>query len=461
MDRHLLGGNMSSKKNAIAKISETGSIFSITWPIFIELLLQFLVGSADQIMVSQYSENSVGAIGNANQILNLLILLFSIVSMASTILISQYNGAGKKKEADEIYTLSIFVNLMFSLFISMLLLFGSHMIFGLLHVPAEMMDDTCRYASIIGSCMFLTSLYQTFTAFFRSNAMMKVTMFVSVIVNIVNIGGNYVLINGLFGLPALGVTGAAISSNLSRLAGLLVLIFLFHRLIDVKIMPRFLFPFPMAQFRRMMRIGLPAGGENISYNISQIAIQGICNLFPLYVINTRIYANTFATFSFVFAMAIAQATQIQVGYLMGARRVEQADRRVMNTLRLAVISTFTIAVLLFLASRQIFGLVTDDAQVLALGSQIMMIEIILEIGRPANIVLVCALQAAGDVKFPTFLSVVDVWCVAVAGTWLLGIVAGLGLAGVWAAMAADECVRGVILLVRWKRGKWKAKNILS
>lgn len=71
------------------------SLFSLTWPIFIELGLQVLVGNVDQMMISRYSENSVSAIGNSSQLINLLILLFSIISLAATILISQYRGAGR------------------------------------------------------------------------------------------------------------------------------------------------------------------------------------------------------------------------------------------------------------------------------------------------------------------------------------------------------------------------------
>lgn len=437
------------------------SVFSITWPIFVELVLQMLVGNADQMMVSRYSSTAVGAIGNANQMIGLLILFFNVVSMASTILITQYIGAGKREEAEGIYALSLSVNLLAGLFVSALLIFGSRTIYTWMQVPAALMEETCRYSSIIGAGMVLQSLYVTFIAFFRSNAMMKVTMFVSVIINVVNIGGNYLLINGAGPIPALGVTGAAISSGLSRLIGLCVIVALFRRLIGTRISLRSLRPFPFGQLRRLLRIGIPGGGEAISYNLSQLAIQAMCNLFPVFVINTRAFANTFAMIAYVFASAISQATQVMVGYLMGARRADDTDRRVMSTLRLAVLVTFLLAVLLYLCGGPLFGLFTDDDAVIRLGKQILAIEMVLEIGRAANIVLVGALQAAGDIRFPIYVSIADVWAVAVGAGWLLGISAGWGLAGVWAAMAADECIRGAILFIRWRRGKWRTRNLLA
>ena len=445
----------------IGFLEKRGTVFSITWPIFVELALQMLVGNADQMMVSRYSQSAVGAIGNANQMIGLLILFFSVVSMASTILITQYIGAGKPEKAEEIYSLSILVNLIAGFAVSALLVFGSRTLYSLMRVPAELMDQTCLYSSIIGGGMVLQALYSTFIAFFRSNAMMKVTMFVSVVLNVTNIGGNFLLINGFGPVPALGAAGAAISSDLSRLLGLLVLILLFRRLVGARISLRALRPFPFRQLARLMRIGIPGGGESISYDFSQLAIQTLCNLFPVFVINTKAFAGTFAMISYLFASAVAQATQVLVGYLMGARRTEETNRRVMATLKLAVAVSLLVSALLWLFSDGLFGLFTSDAEVIRLGKQILAVEVVLEIGRAMNIVLVGALQAAGDVRFPIYVSVVNVWIVAVGAGYLLGIRAGWGLCGIWAAMAADECIRGVILLIRWKRGKWKAKDLLA
>ena len=91
------------------------SLFHLTWPIFIEILLQILVGNIDQIMLSHYSDTAVAAVGNANQIINMLILVFSVISTATTILVSQYLGAGNREKVAQLYTLAFLVNLALSL----------------------------------------------------------------------------------------------------------------------------------------------------------------------------------------------------------------------------------------------------------------------------------------------------------------------------------------------------------
>lgn len=446
--------------NSLQGVTSNRYLFHLTWPIFIELVLQMLVGNADQIMVSQYSTQSVGAIGNANQITNLLIISFSVISMASTILISQYIGSGNREKVEQTYTVSLVLNLMFGLLISLILLFFSKPIFTLMKVPDTLIPETCLYTQIVGGGMVFQAIYLTYTAFFRSNAMMKLTMVVSVIINLLNIGGNYLLINGHGGFPALGVAGAAISSVVSRIIGCILVIIFFRKQTGAKMKISHLRPLPTDLIGKLLRIGLPAGGENISYNLSQICIQAVCNLLPIYVITTRVYANMFANFSYLYASAVAQATQIVVGYLMGARMIQETDRTVKKITTTAVFISLGISTLVYFLCGPLYSLITDDMQIISLAKQICLIEIALEAGRAVNIVMCRTLQAAGDYKFPIFLSLIDVWIVAVGIGYLFSIVLGWGLVGIWIAMAMDECIRAVVLILRWLGGKWRTKDLL-
>ena len=291
--------------------------------------------------------------------------------------------------------------------------------------------------------------------------MMRETMAVSIFMNCLNIGGNYILINGLGPLPALGVAGAAISSGLSRLAGVVVIACMFQRRFRGTLSLRHLRPFPKAEMRQLLGIGLPTGSESLSYNGSQICIQAICNRFAAYVVNTRVYAMIFANVTYMFGSALSQACQVVVARLMGAREMGDTHRQVMTTLKGAVLVSGGLSVLLCLAARPVYSIFTKDPQILALAGTIMLIEIPLELGRAVNMVMCRALQACGDIRFPTVICVIDAWLVGVGGSFFLGIVLGWGLAGLWAAMAADECIRAVLFLIRWQSGVWQQKRLLD
>lgn len=443
------------------QINRPGAVIALTWPIFVEMALQLLIGNVDQIMVGFYRPDSVGAVSNANQLINFLLVLFQVISTASTILIAQYIGAGSREKAEDIYSLAVAINFLFSSFVSLLLVFGCRTIFIRMNVPVELLEDTCRYAQIVGAGIFVPALYMTFTAFLRSNAKTQLTMLVSLMINVLNILGNLVLISGRFGLPAFGVAGAAISSTASRFAGLLVIAALFRRFVGARLSLGRLRPFPREHLRRMLYVGVPAAGESMSYNLSQVCIQSICNLFAVRAINARVYAGFYAAIGYLFAMSLSMATQIVVGYLMGARMIPETDRRVMSTMKTGMAVSFCNAVMLRMFADPLLRLLTSDPGVIQLCKQVLTVEIVLEIGRAVNMTLVSALQAAGDVRFPIYLSIVVVWSVAVGGSYLLGVTAGWGLVGLWCCMAMDECSRAVFLFIRWKRGIWKNRNLIG
>ena len=443
------------------KINSRRYLVGLTWPIFVELVLQMLVSNVDQIMLAKTSETAVAAIGNANVITTLLVISFSVICMAATILVTQYIGAGSTERVAQTYTVSLLVNFLFSLAIGFGLAVFPRQIFGLMGVPEQLMREACAYLRIIGLGMPLQAIHLTFVAFFRANGLTRQTMFISIVINFINIGGNLILINGFGPIPALGIVGAAVSSDLSRLAGVFLILDLFRRHIHTPLSLRHLRPFPFDHLKRLLKIGIPSGGESVSYNLTQIVIQTVCNSLPVYVITSRVYCNMFAMLSYIYASAIAQATQIIVGYLMGARRIEETDKRVNATLWGAMGVSFVISLSLYLFCRPLFGLFTNDPQVLDMCKTIMGIEIFLELGRAANIVLFRSLQTAGDIRFPICLNVTTVWVVAAGGGYLLGVVLGWGLPGVWIAMASDEIFRGVVSFFRWKSGKWRSKHLID
>ncbi|HWT26992.1 MAG TPA: MATE family efflux transporter, partial [Mobilitalea sp.] len=185
------------QENSTFNPNASFSMMKLTWPIFIELILTMLVGNVDQYMVSNYSANAVGAIGNANQIINLLLIMFSVVSMSSTILVSQYIGSNNRQKLPIIYTLSIFVNLFFSLFISGIILLFTDSIFAFMKVPNEILADATTYIKLVGGFIFFQGLISAFSAIFKSNRMMKESMIITVFINIFNVIGNAVLIYGV------------------------------------------------------------------------------------------------------------------------------------------------------------------------------------------------------------------------------------------------------------------------
>ena len=444
------------------------SVFRLAWPIFVQALLSMLLGYADTLMLSGYDQTAVGAIGNANQILGFLTLAFTVISSASGVVVAQYLGAGQKDQISRIYTVCVSFNLALSLVISAIVYLGSDTLMHILHTPEVMMNDARNYMRIVGGFIFVHAVLDTMSRIFQSNGKTVFGMVISLGMNITNVAGNYLFLYGPLKTLGLGASGVAVSTTFSRILGLCAAFTLFKIFIDGHISVKYLRPFPKEILKTLLKLGIPTAGENISYNISQLFVTGFVNTLGIVAINTKIYAGILSNFGYLYSLSVAMATTIIVGHAVGAGNYDFAYKRVNKSMRSALIVCACIACLNFLLSPVTLGLFTSGSEVAGIGSQIvslgrkvLFVGIFLEFGRTSNLVIINSLKASGDVKFPTYLGIAAMWSCTVAGGYILGIVCGFGLTGIWVAMAADEIVRGIIVAIRWRHGTWRGKSVIS
>ena len=340
------------------------SVFRLAWPIFVQALLAMFLGYADTLMLSGYNQTAVGAIGNANQILGFLTLAFTIISSASGVVVAQYLGAG------QIYTVCIAFNLVLSLGISLLVFVGSDLLMTLLHTPAEMMDDARQYMRIVGGFIFTQAVMDTLSRIFQSNGKTVYGMVISLGMNILNVGGNYLFLYGPLRSLGLGASGVAVSTTCSRVVGLAAAFVFFRFFVHGHLSVKYLHPFPKDIFLTLLRLGIPTAGENISYYVSQLFVTGFVNTLGIVAINTKIYAGILSNFAYLYSISVAMATTIIVGHAVGAGEYDFAYRRVNKTMRSALVISVLIACCNYLLSPVSFGLFTANPGTQDLAAQI-------------------------------------------------------------------------------------------
>lgn len=174
------------------------------------------------------------------------------------------------------------------------------------------------------------------------------------------------------------------------------------------------------------------------------------------MVATKTYVNNVMSYVTLISIAVGSAGAIMVGYRVGAGKYDEADRIQSLTLRLGVISN-TLLTLLFICFRSRLLLIfTHDPAILETGSMIILLDLAVEIGRAINVCEDNALTAVGDVRYQLIVNQASSWIITVGGSYLFGIVCGLELYGIWIAFAADELLRGVILIKRWRSKAWLA-----
>ena len=457
--------------NAKEILSRRGYMLRLTLPIFITYLLNIAVNTVDQMMVSNYSQTAVAAIGNANQISSLLSMFFTVLNVASVILISQFKGAEDEKGTKSIYTLSILCNVVASVAVAAVSLTLGEPIFRAMQVQeGAVLEGAVTYLRITGGAIIFQALVMAYTSFMKSNSMMTWPLIVSVGINAVNILVNWLLIYGVGPFPEMGVAGAAIGTAVSRAMGTVSMIIIF-RVKMGRLDWKALRPFPWKRLGHMLKIGAPSAGETISYNISQLVVMVMINTMGLVSVNSKIYVQSVVVFAYLFSFALAEATMVVTGYLLGDKRHDDAHRRVMRSLLTAIVVAVGLAVVIWLLRDQVVGLFmasSTDAdietlrrEILQMCGTLLFIDIFLEFGRATNLVMVRALQAAGDVMFPVLANVVSSWVICVGLGYVLGIVLQLGLPGIWLALMADEILRGIVMIIRWKKGGWRKIDLIK
>ena len=434
---------------------------SLAGPIFIETLLVMMLGAVDTFMLSRYSDNSVAAVGVVNQLMNLVFLLFEVISIGTSILCSQYIGAGRRNKVIQVVGISLIFNLLSGLAISLGLYFFADDLLHMMGLRPDLMSDGLPYMKIVGGFAFLQAISLSLSASLRSADKAKYPMYVSVLVNVLNIIGNYSLIFGKFGMPALGVEGAAISTSLCRFASVVMLfVILFKK--HIPSFPKELFlPFPWIELKNLLKIGIPSAGEHFSYSLSQVVITYFINMISNQALATRTYIVNIVMFTYIFALSIAQGGAILIGHLVGMKKINGAYAIGKRIMRLCTATSLTLSLMTAIFGKHILSMLTSDPWIISTGATILWVEILLENGRALNLFGVNSLRSAGDIYFPVLVGIVVMWGVQVVGSYILGISLGWGLVAMWVVFALDENIRGYIFLRRWNSFKWVGKSFLE
>ena len=150
---------MKQRKQRTMEINENTSMFLLAGPIFVELLLNILISNVDTVMLSRYSENSVGAVGNANQMMFLFIIMFNVIAGATGVVVAQYLGAKKTENMNQIYTLAVVFNLTLGLILSAVVFLFHDTFLRVLKVSPAQVEDAGTYMAIVGGFLFLQAGY--------------------------------------------------------------------------------------------------------------------------------------------------------------------------------------------------------------------------------------------------------------------------------------------------------------
>lgn len=444
-------------------------------PVFIELILGVSIGYINQFMFAGIPQ-ATNAIGQVNQVTNIFIVSFTVLSSSSLILIAQLKGSNNNEGIKKIYPLTLSINLILGLLVCLVLLLISLFIFNLMNVDTQIIPLAKLYLYISAPSLIFYSLNQAYSSFLRANKKMVQPTIISFATNISNIIISAIVI---WGIPDLSIEekiiGVGFATLISRFISFLASYLFFKISIKEKISLKELKPFPWNYLKKQLKIGLPTAGETLSYNLSQFVLAIIvnmsCNVLDQ---NLRTYIMTFTSIIYLFANGSGVAMQVIEGNLLGQDDKEKASKLVSDTGKMARIVSFIMSIIVLAIAFPVFSALMQSAvdnptiNVNNVDSiycgltavYCLLINVVLEQGRATNLVYVKGLETAGDIAFPVISSILTSWILTVGVSALLCLVFNLGIYGAFIGACLDECVRGISFYIRWKRGTWKKFNLL-
>ncbi len=447
--------------SADATTSTTPGLWRLTWPIFLEFMLFMLMGTADTFMLSGVSDQAAAAVGVAAHYVFLSVTLMEVISNGAAIVVAQYIGARRQAEAAHISAVAITLNLLFGLGVSAALFLGGETLMLKMNLTGELLVHARTYVGIVGGFIFLQALINIFASLLRTYGFTKESMYVSLGMNLLHVVCNYGLIFGHFGMPRLGVAGAAWSTVFSRAVALGVFVWMLYRVMEVRMKPRDYVTLPGNYVRKIFGVGVPAAVEQTMYHCCQTVFMYYVTFLGPVALASREYAMNISRYIFLFSLSLGIGTSILVGRLVGAGRPDTAYQQALRSLKWAVSATVAVSLTVILLREHLLGAFTTDAEVIRLGATVLVLSLLLETGRAFNLVLVNALRATGDAVFTVYAGFGSMVCMSVPLGYVLVFHTGLGLPGVWLAIAADEWTRAFVMWLRWRSRAWEKKSLVT
>lgn len=413
------------------------------------------MGIIATLMLSHYSDEAAAGVGVANQLLNIFILVFNVTSIGGTVLISQHLGAGQLDHARKLSKSVFGLNFWFGVIVAVIVFMFGEMLLSLFHIHGKVFQYALIFIHICGASLFFESISLALSAILRSHGYTKESMVVTVVMDLISVGGNLIATIGPFGLPITGVSGVSWAMVAARVFAVSALLFFVSSRLSLQFKLIDVIKAKKEDIRALLSIGIPSAGENLSYQLSQLIITSFIVTIGTASLAARVYLLNISMLCYLFTLAIAQGTQLLVARYVGGKLYDRALHRGIRTLKLAMLISLLASLMLAFSGSSIMNLFTNNSKIIAISLPVLWAIVFVEPGRAMNIVLMSSLKSSGDVRFPVIIGMISMWGIAVVLSYFLGIYFGFGLLGIWIAQGTDEWFRGLFAYRRWLKKPWE------
>lgn len=430
---------------------------SIAWPAMLESFFAAFAGLVDSLMVSSLGSYAVAAVGLTTQPKFIGLALFIASNVSISALVARRKGEGKREEANKIFATFLVFIVAAAIGMSILMVSLADPIIRLCGSEEATHDSAVLYFRIIMGGMIFNCIQMGINSAQRGAGNTKITMRTNLVSNTVNIVFNYLLIEGNFGFPALGIKGAALATVLGTVVSSIMSIVSVWKkdnfvsipfILEKKLRPCW------DAFRSIIKVGYSVFAEQILMRIGfmmtalMAANQGTAAMAAHQV------GMNITGLSFSFGDGLQATAVALIGYSLGAKNPEQAKRYGRTCRMIGGVISVILAVVYFLGAGWLYSLFFVEEEIIAIGVGIMRVIIFIVILQISQVIYMGCLRGAGDTLYTAVASTISVTVIRTLASWFCGYVLGWGIIGIWMGVVGDQLSRFIMASIRFKQGKW-------
>lgn len=446
---------MHTKEDRQGTIYSNGDLRRLILPLIMEQLLAILVGMLDTVMISGVGEAAVSGVSLVDNINILVINIFAALATGGAVVAGHALGQKNREQAGKsAWQMVLF--LLYSSAAMTVILLALHKtilraVFG--QVEEAVMSSAVTYLIITGLSICPLALYNGCAALFRAMGDSRTTMYISLLMNLLNLVGNALLIF----VFQMGVAGAAISTLIARtVSAVLIFKLMFDEKKEISFKGRLTLRMDFPQVKKILYIGIPNGLENSLFQLGKILLLSLVSTFGTSAIAANAVCGTITNFNILPGMAINMALLSVASYCIGAGEFEQTRYYTKKLMRLTWLCISAVSFVMMAGAPFFLKIYHLTPETGALAVQVIRYHAIMcMVAWVASFTLPNTLRAAGDVMWTMAIAIVSMWVFRIGTAYFFSNVFDLGLIGIWIAMTIDWMFRGICYEIRYQRGKWE------
>lgn len=446
---------MGTKEKTQGTLYSNAELTRLILPLIMEQFLAILVGMLDTVMISGVGEAAVSGVSLVDNINILVINIFAALATGGAVVAGHALGQKNRDQAGRsAWQMVLF--LLYTSAVTTIVLVGGHTVilravFG--QVEEAVMDSAATYLIITGLSICPLALYNGCAALFRAMGDSRTTMYISLLMNLINLVGNAILIF----LCNMGVAGAAIATLVARtVAAVLIFKLMLDEKREVNFKGRLTLRMNFSLVKKILYIGVPNGLENSLFQLGKILLLSLVSTFGTSAIAANAVCGTITNFNILPGMAIGMALLSVSSVCIGAGEIGQVRYYTRKMMRLTWITMSCVSIIMMVGAPLFLKIYHLTPETTTLALQVIRFHAVMcMISWVPSFSLPNTLRAAGDVVWTMLIAIVSMWTFRIITAYIFSYAFHLGLIGIWIAMTIDWTFRAICYTLRYRGSKWE------